>query len=456
MQIALFTSPGMDSQAIASVLRAEGIDIVSCSVRPAGSHGDMPAKLDAAVLAVQTQGFVAIGEMTDVVRRAIGRLPRLFVCAPKVSALNRRKLKTCGASDVATPRNWEPDAVAERILAELILGDLVGPRALGTLRGGVQAVRQVYEIIDKVAPYSDPVLILGETGTGKELAAHEIHKRSGRPGDVLPIECGAVGTELLQSELFGHERGAFTGANEAHTGMLASAGSGTVFIDEIGDLTLAAQAKLLRALEERKIRPVGSNAWTDIEARLLFATNCELEEACAQGRFRRDLYARLSGLTIRMPPLRTRRADIPWLVHGFLDQFNEEHSARRTITPGSLDCLFRYDWPMNVRELRQVVRKAAILTPSVEGPISVAVLQEASRRRVLARHRNRIEFDPTQDSWKDVITRAWDRYSRAVLKISGNNKTAAAKRAGMSRSSFLEKCGKDAPATLPPSNGPEP
>lgn len=268
---------------------------------------------------------------------------RLIVCCPQITPVDRRKLREMGAATLVTPHVWDPDSVGERLLAELIVEDLVGPRTCGALRGGVRLMRELHEAIDTVAPHTDPVLILGETGTGKELVAKEIHARSGRQDPFVAVDCAAHTTELLQSELFGHEWGAFTGAIKNRRGLLEVAGEGAVFLDEIGDFAGASQAKLLRTLEEHKVRPVGSNKWVDIGARLIFATNRNLEEACEDGTFRADLYARLSGLVLRLAPLRQRRADMPWLAHGVLDEFNREDSCQLVIPPGSLDCLFRYD-----------------------------------------------------------------------------------------------------------------
>ncbi|HEY4574177.1 MAG TPA: sigma 54-interacting transcriptional regulator, partial [Thermoanaerobaculia bacterium] len=211
-------------------------------------------------------------------------------------------------------------------------------------------------------------------------------------------------------------------------------------------------ASLLRVLEELRVRPVGGNQWQPIRARILFATNRDLEEDCAEGRFRRDLYERLRGLPIRVPPLRKRKADIPLLVHHFLDAFNRENPGRRWVPPGALDPLFRHDWPGNVRELRQVVREAAAFATSPEGPINKERLRDASLSRLTGRRLRdtspvppesppaespfvrTISFDPEGDTLQAVRDRAESQYLRSLLALTGGNKTVAAEKAGISLS----------------------
>jgi DNA-binding NtrC family response regulator len=328
----------------------------------------------------------------------------------------------------------------------------ITPASDSMLRGATQLMQSLDRELSTVAPLADPVLILGETGVGKELVAHEIHTRSGRSGELLPVNMAALSPELMASELFGHERGAFTGALERRRGLLAEAGVGTVFLDEIGDLELHAQANLLRVLEELRVRPVGGNQWLPIRARILFATNRDLDEDCAEGRFRRDLYERLRGLPIRVPPLRKRKADIPLLVHHFLDAFNRENPGRRWVPPGALDPLFRHDWPGNVRELRQVVREAAAFATSPDGPINKERLRDAALSRLAGRRPrdtnpatpehpstaspllHTISFDPEGDTLQVVRDRAESQYLRNLLALTGGNKTVAAEKAGISLS----------------------
>jgi two-component system response regulator HydG len=330
--------------------------------------------------------------------------------------------------------------VAERIAAELIASGSVQPASYGSLLGATPAMREMYERIDRVAPLHEPVLVLGETGCGKELVAREVHARSGRADRLVAINCAALTPELLESELFGHERGAFTGALEKRRGLLAEAGHGTVFLDEIGDLALSSQAKLLRLLEERKARAVGANVWYPVHARFVLATNRDLEEACEERRFRSDLFHRISGFTLRLTPLRERKPDLLLLAHHFLEEFNREYRSQRSAPPGTFDSLFRYHWPGNVRELRQAIWQAAAYSPDGSGPLSVLSLQEWTRRREPSgpAARRQLPFDPTLDTWKDVHDRMRAQYFKAVLQDAGGNKDAAARMAGISRSQFYD------------------
>ena len=244
---------------------------------------------------------------------------------------------------------------------------------------------------------------------------------------------------MFESELFGHERGAFTGASKARDGLLARAANGTAFLDEIGDLTLTSQSKLLRVLEQRKIRSVGSDEWSEMSARVVCATNRDLDQARASGEFRDDLYYRLAGVTLRLPPLRARRADAPLLARHFLEEFNQENSSKKTMANSTVDCLFRHSWPGNVRELRNAIRSAARSSRTADGPISKARLLQTCLLRAPTRTAYTIPFDPASDSWENVQDRAWDVYLRALMEATQGNKAAAAKRAGISRSQFYER-----------------
>jgi DNA-binding NtrC family response regulator len=226
---------------------------------------------------------------------------------------------------------------------------------------------KIYRIIAKAGQSSHPVLILGESGTGKELVAKSIHFSGpfhNKP--FIPVDCGSLVPTLIESELFGHVRGAFTGATHPKDGLLAIAEGGTVFLDEIGDLPVDLQAKLLRAIQEKEIRPVGSVKRIPINVRILAATNRDLEHAVAEGTFRRDLYFRLNVLTIRVPPLRERRQDIPLLVAHFLERQGRETGIEKTISDEALKALLNYDYPGNVRELENCLERACALASSNE------------------------------------------------------------------------------------------
>lgn len=250
-----------------------------------------------------------------------------------------------------------------RVLREAIKSS----QGFGNIIGRAPEMEKIYRIITKASQSSHPVLILGESGTGKELVAKSIHFSGPfRNKPFIPVDCGSLVPTLIESELFGHVRGAFTGATHHKDGLLAIAEGGTVFLDEIGDLPVDLQAKLLRAIQEKEIRPVGSVKRVPINVRILAATNRDLEHAVTDGSFRRDLYFRLNVLTIRVPPLRERRQDIPLLVGHFLERQGREAGIEKTISDDALKALLNYDWPGNVRELENCLERACALCSANE------------------------------------------------------------------------------------------
>jgi two-component system response regulator PilR (NtrC family) len=234
-------------------------------------------------------------------------------------------------------------------------------------------MREIFELIQTVAPQSSRILITGESGTGKELVARAIHENSARSKkSFITINCGAFPESLLESELFGYMKGAFTGANENRRGLFQAAHGGTLFMDEIGNMSVTMQVKLYRVLQEGKVRPVGSTEEDDVDVRVIAATNKDFEKEIAEGRFREDLYYRLSVIPIHLPPLRERREDIPLLARSFLDRYRKEMNKELDgIEPKALERLEAYEWPGNVRELENTIERAVALESgrriSVEG-----------------------------------------------------------------------------------------
>jgi two-component system nitrogen regulation response regulator GlnG len=228
--------------------------------------------------------------------------------------------------------------------------------------GRCAAMQEVYKAIGRAAPLNVTVLICGESGTGKELVARALYHHSGRTAaPFLAINCAAIPETLLESELFGHERGAFTGADRRRIGKFEQAHGGALFLDEISDLSPAAQAKVLRVLQEQRFERVGGNETIATDVRLLAATNKDLEAEVAAGRFRRDLFYRLNGFVIHLPPLRERREDLPLLIEHFIRQFNRSLGrAVRSVTPEAMECLTGHEWPGNVRQLQSVLKYAMI------------------------------------------------------------------------------------------------
>jgi DNA-binding NtrC family response regulator len=232
---------------------------------------------------------------------------------------------------------------------------------VGSLIGRTAPMLDVYKQVAHAADSSAPVLIVGESGVGKELVARAIHDHGARAREpFVAINCSAIADTLLESELFGHQRGAFTGAVADHKGVFEQAGKGTVLLDEIGDTTPALQVRLLRVLEESEVRPVGGSRSIKVSPRVIAATNVPLEQTVASGQFRQDLYYRLSVVVIRVPPLRDRRADIPLLIGSFLEAACSRAERKAVLSATALDALMRHDWPGNVRELRNTIERLVV------------------------------------------------------------------------------------------------
>lgn len=254
---------------------------------------------------------------------------------------------------------FENEQLRRRLEASLLSEPLVGES---------KAMQRVIEIIHKVAPTESTVLITGESGTGKELVAQAIHQLSARRDkEFVPVDCNALVDTLLESELFGHVKGSFTGAVRNKHGLLELANGGTFFFDEVGNLSLNTQAKLLRVIQEREYKPVGGTQRIKVDVRIIAATNQNLREAIAQKTFREDLFYRLSVVPIQIPPLRDRKEDIPLLIAYFIKRFNRQRKKAVTgITPAALEMLMKHNWPGNVRELENAIERAMILEEGKE------------------------------------------------------------------------------------------
>ena len=233
---------------------------------------------------------------------------------------------------------------------------------LDNIVGDHGSMHELFKIVRKVAPTNSTVLIYGESGTGKELFAKSIHYNSARKNRLFfAINCAAIPETLLESELFGYEKGAFTGAVTRHTGLFEQANHSTLFLDEIGDLTLAMQAKVLRTIQEKEIRRIGGKETIKLDVRIITATNKKLEEEIAKGRFRQDLYYRLNVIAFTIPPLREKITDIPLLVEHFLKKLNESHDRKKTISNDALQLLMGYSWPGNIRQLESVIERSYVM-----------------------------------------------------------------------------------------------
>jgi len=310
------------------------------------------------------------------------------------------------------------------------------------LVGKSPAMQQVWALINKVASSRSTVLITGESGTGKELVARAIHWKSSRSGQpFLPVNCAALAEGVLESELFGHVKGAFTGATADRAGILVSAGGGSVFLDEIGEISPAMQVKLLRVLQERRVKPVGSSEEIPFEARVLAATNRNLEAEVKSGRFREDLYYRLNVIAIELPPLRKRREDIGMLANFFLDRMKETLGRPElNLSPTTLELLEAYSFPGNVRQLENIIERAATL---VEGSLLVPAALPPSLRGESEpiRPNGAVVLAPgfSLDRYLDETER---HYLLAALEHADGNKTKAAEILNLSFRSFRYRLAK--------------
>jgi len=300
----------------------------------------------------------------------------------------------------------------------------------GGLIGLSPKMQKVYRLIEKVSQHTYPVLILGESGTGKELVARSAHfsgVRRNKP--FIPVDCSSLVPTLIEAELFGYVKGAFTGAMHTKQGLMEIAGSGTLFLDEIGDMPIDMQAKLLRALQEKEVRPVGSTDRVPLAARIIAATNRDLDAAVRQGTFRQDLFFRLNVVQIKLPPLRERKSDIQALVISFLEKFSEANGKARTISEDAMSRLMAYDWPGNVRELENAIERAMALG---SGPILHAGdLPTSLQYGAGERPPQNDELLPLEEMERRAILRA--------LREAGGDKLAAARILGIGKTTLYRK-----------------
>jgi transcriptional regulator with PAS, ATPase and Fis domain len=307
------------------------------------------------------------------------------------------------------------------------------------IKGTHPVMEKIMAISRKVASTDSTVLIQGESGTGKELVARYIHNVSRRVSHpFVPVNCGAIPAELLESEMFGHERGAFTGAVGARMGMFQLANGGTIFLDEIGEMSPALQVKLLRVLQEREIRPVGADRSVRVDVRVVAATNKELSVEVEKGRFREDLYYRLQVIPITMPPLRERRSDIPLLVGHFLDKHNAKRPSQPSrISDEAMVYLWEYDWPGNVRELENLVERLVVL--SEDGRITVENLPPNVRSFISDKKIPRPQLTEEGIDLNAAVEEFEYRLIDEALRRTKGNKQAAARLLGLKRTTLVAK-----------------
>jgi DNA-binding NtrC family response regulator len=333
-------------------------------------------------------------------------LAKPFEMAQMIETIKRaEKLQSASGEDEAEP-----------------IEDLPETEMIGSSKGMVE----IYKTISRVAPTEANVLIEGETGTGKELIARMIHKNSRRAQQAfVPVDCGSIAPSLLESELFGALKGAYTGADRDRMGVFEAANGGTVFLDEIGDIDLGFQLKLLRFLQEREIRPLGSPRIKKVDVRVIAATNRDVQKMVDDGKFREDLWYRLNVVRLTVPPLCERAADIPLLVQYFLKRYNERYGLHTRLIDSGLKALEEYSWPGNIRQLQHMIERLAILAPG--GRIDAQAVRQA------------IEQMDSRESASETLADTEAEQIRRVLAATNGNKSRAAKILGIERKTLYRK-----------------
>ncbi len=318
--------------------------------------------------------------------------------------------------------------------------DLPGRKyPFGLIVGQSQALQKVFDVVTKVADSDSTVLITGESGTGKELIARAIHYSARGPiGPLIPVNCGAIPEELLESELFGHEKGAFTNAIKTRAGRFELADGGTIFLDEIGEMSPKLQVKLLRVIQEKQFERVGGTRTITVNIRVIAATNQDLYRAVESGRFREDLYYRLNVIPVHIPPIRQRREDIPLLIEYFFNRFRRKKKTNvEGIDPEVVEALTAYDWPGNVRELENLIERLVILA---DGPsITLDDLPERITRPPKAAARGEFVLPDEGFSLSDYLAEVENDLIAQALEKAGGVKSKAAQILGINRTTLVEK-----------------
>ncbi len=432
-----------------SILESESVDLLLTDLRLGGEDGmaliDRALKMPTPPVCIMMTAYGSVDTAVEAMKRGAYDFVTKPVNLDRLEVLIRRALRS---------REVESENKELRQQVEKRSG-----KGLETLIGTSAAMQEVFDTIRQVAPTRATVLIEGESGTGKELVAHALHHLSNRAkAKFIPVHCAALSPQLLESELFGHERGAFTGATEKRVGRFEQADGGTIFLDEIGEIDASTQVKLLRVLGERTFERVGGSTQVTADVRLVAATNKHLEKLVADGRFREDLFYRLNVVRIHMPPLRERREDIPLMVQVFLKQSCQENDKPlRELTSDAMNRLLEYPWPGNVRELRAATDHGVVLAT---GPkITLRDLPLALRQwhgggggpssgggSTLAG--GPLGGGPAAPVDQLNIHQSEDVLIRRALDESGGNITEAARKLGISRRTLHRKL-KPSPTTLP-------
>lgn len=410
------------------VIEHSAVDVVLCDLRMPGIDGfDLMPQISRLLPNVPIILMSAHGTQ-DLAVEAIRRGAYDYLAKPFQPAEIRLTLLKAHEREELHRRNT---------LLERDISRTIGDRAIVAASDGMIAL---LELLERTAAYKSTVLVTGESGSGKEVIARAIHSQSPRrEAPFVAVNCGAIPENLLESELFGHVKGAFTGASRAHRGLFAEANKGSLFLDEIAEMPVGLQVKLLRAIQEEEIRPVGESKSAKIDVRVIAATSRDLEREIAAGRFREDLFYRLNVVRLEVPPLRERRQDVPLLVDHFLSRFRENLGKNvRGLSDEALDLLVAYRWPGNVRELENMIERAMILTDG--DSIEVSALPPA----VLSAHSDQNQpADELGDDEDFSLKRARQAFEaefiRRALERTGGNRTHAARLLEISHRALLYK-----------------
>jgi DNA-binding NtrC family response regulator len=441
---------------VLDLLEAEGFEGIGACDGQSGVElavRELPAMIICDIAMPGIDGFEVLEILS--MRPATAAIPFVFLTA-RAERANVRRGMALGADDYITKpftraelleaivsrlkRRRALDAAAE----EAARANLAPARAIHTsmpradLVVADPAMKAIFSQIERIARAPISVLILGETGVGKEIIAEQIHKQSGRQGRFIALNCAALAENLLESELFGHEKGSFTGALQTKEGLFEAADGGTVFLDEVGELPLATQVKLLRVLEDRKVMRVGGRSPRSVDIRFISATHRDIEHDAAS--FRQDLYFRLNGITLNVPALRARRADIGPLARAFTSAACRTQPRTFELSPGAVDALEAYDWPGNIRELRNVIERAVLLCdgPRIE-PVHLPTKLTATAPTPPPPSESQTRLiDPRARLLNEIERLDRERIIEALARCGGNQ-THAAEILGMSRRTLVTR-----------------
>ena len=432
---------------LAGILGDEGYAVTACDSGEAGLAALEARRYDLVLLDVWLPGLDGL-EVLRRIRERDSELP-VVVISGHGTIETAVKAVRLGAQDfVEKPLSLEKTVLAVRnaLRQRRLESQLRELRqqldARYAMVGESPALQRLREEIRQAAPSNGRVLIFGENGTGKELVARAIHAQSQRAaGPFVEVNCAAIPEELIESELFGHTKGAFTGAHATRKGKFELADGGTLFLDEIGDMSLKTQAKVLRALQEQRVEPVGGSGSVDVDVRVIAATNKDLEAEIRGGRFREDLYFRLNVIPFQVPPLRDRREDIPLLVRHFMQVLSAEHGRKaREVVPDALEALARLPWPGNVRELRNILERLVIMTPGER--IELQHLPTTLASSLSARPPAADESSPAA-SGDGTLLAAREAFERRYIleryRECGGNMSRTAESLGVERSNLYRK-----------------